>query len=195
MEIKNATFVTSSCSVDRCPDDDRVELALIGRSNVGKSSLINMLTQRKDLAKTSQTPGKTRQINHFLINDRFFLVDLPGYGYAKLPLRMRQQLEEMVDGYIRRRWQMSCLFVLIDIRHEPMKIDLDFIRQLGVNRVPFAIIFTKADKLSKGAAVRSVESYLDKLREEWDELPRYFVTSSLRGEGREELLDYFESLL
>lgn len=195
MEIKEATFVKSSRKVAECPDDDRVELALIGRSNVGKSSLINMLTQRKDLAKTSQTPGKTQLINHFLIDDRFYIVDLPGYGYAKVPKPMRQQLERMIDDYVSNRWQMSCLFVLIDIRHAPLRIDLDFINHLGVNNVPFALIFTKADKLSKSAARRSVDAYLNKLSEEWDELPPYFITSSLKGEGREELLNYFESLL
>lgn len=195
MQIKEATFVKSSRNVAECPDDDRVELALIGRSNVGKSSLINMLTQRKDLAKTSQTPGKTRLINHFLIDDRFYIVDLPGYGYAKVPLPMRKQLEEMIDDYVSRRWQMSCLFVLIDIRHAPMKIDLDFITYLGTNRVPFALIFTKADKLSKTAARRSIDAYMAELSEDWEELPPYFVTSSLKGLGREELLDYFESLL
>ena len=189
MEIKEATFIKSSRKVAECPDDDRVELALIGRSNVGKSSLINMLTQRKDLAKTSQTPGKTQLINHF------YIVDLPGYGYAKVPKPMRQQLERMIDDYVSNRWQMSCLFVLIDIRHAPLRIDLDFINHLGVNNVPFALIFTKADKLSKSAARRSVDAYLDKLSEEWDELPPYFITSSLKGEGREELLNYFESLL
>jgi GTP-binding protein len=195
MEIKEATFVKSSRNVAECPEDDRVELALIGRSNVGKSSLINMLTHRKDLAKTSQTPGKTRLINHFLIDDRFYIVDLPGYGYAKVPLPMRKQLEAMIDDYISRRWQMSCLFVLVDIRHAPMKIDLDFITHLGTNRVPFALIFTKADKLTKTAARRSVDAYMAELSKDWEELPPYFVTSSLKGEGREELLDYFESLL
>lgn len=195
MEITDARFVKSSRREAECPDDDRVELALIGRSNVGKSSLINMLTRRKDLAKTSQTPGKTQLINHFLIDDRYYIVDLPGYGYAKVPPSVRDDLERMIEDYIDHRWQMSCLFVLLDIRHAPLPIDLDFITHLGVNRVPFALVFTKADKLSKSAARRRVEAYLDRLREEWDELPRYFVTSSLRGEGRSDLLDYFESLI
>lgn len=195
MEIKSATFVKSSSTISECPHDGKIEFALIGRSNVGKSSLINMLTQQKGLAKTSQTPGKTQLINHYLINDEFYIVDLPGYGYAKAPKKVQDDLGRMISEYTHLRAEMACLFVLIDIRHAPMVIDLDFIREMGENEVPFALVFTKSDKVSPTAANRNIDAYLDKLSETWDELPPYFVTSSEKKIGREELLDYFADIL
>ena len=195
MEIKTAAFVKSSSTLAECPDDGRYEFAFIGRSNVGKSSLINMLTRQKDLAKTSQTPGKTQLINHFLINDDFYIVDLPGYGFAKVPGKVRDGLERMISEYTLRREEMACLFVLIDIRHAPMVIDLDFIREMGENGVPFALVFTKADKVSATAANRNIDAYMEKLSETWEELPPYFVTSSEKKTGREELLDYISDII
>lgn len=170
------------------------EYAFIGRSNVGKSSLINMLTGRKSLAMTSSTPGKTMLINHFLINDSWYIVDLPGYGFALRNKDSRGKLKQIIERYILERQQMTNLFVLIDSRHKPQKIDIEFINWLGENGVPFSIVFTKTDKLSKLAARKSVESYCDFLLETWDELPPVFVTSSETGRGRDELLDYIEQL-
>ena len=194
MIINSARFVISNSNVDKCPKDVRHEYAFIGRSNVGKSSLINMLTGRKNLAMTSSTPGKTMLINHFLVNDKWYIVDLPGYGYARRGKESRGQLQRIIEGYILRRPQMTNLFVLIDSRHEPQKIDMEFFEWLGENGVPFSIVFTKTDKLSRQAADRNVASYCTRLLEQWEELPPVFVTSSETGAGRENLLDYIEQL-
>lgn len=193
MEIKNAKYVISSPTVEQCPASSVPEYAFIGRSNVGKSSLINMLTRRKGLAKTSQKPGKTLLINHFSINnDDFYIVDLPGYGYAARGKEQRAEFKKMIEGYILGRRQMTMLFVLIDIRHEPQKIDLEFINWLGENGVPFAIIFTKADKLGPNAAIAKVDAYKKVLLRTWDELPPVFVTSSEKATGRDDLLHFIE---
>lgn len=194
MQINTAKFVVSNSDVSKCPAHNKHEYAFIGRSNVGKSSLINMLTGRKSLAMTSSTPGKTMLINHFLINDKWYLVDLPGYGFAMRGKSDRVRLRQIIDSYILNRLQMTNLFVLVDSRLKPQKIDLEFIEWLGENGVPFSIVFTKADKLSKLACSRNVQAYCDKLLETWQELPPVFVTSSETGAGREELLDYIEEL-
>lgn len=194
MQIKSAEFFISNSRADQCPDTDKPEYAFIGRSNVGKSSLINMLTGRKGLAMTSSTPGKTMLINHFIINNEWFLVDLPGYGYAKRSKRETEKLQTLIRHYVLEREQLTCLFVLIDSRLEPQKIDLEFIRFLGENLVPFGIIFTKADKPKATALHNNVKTFLEKLSEEWEELPPHFVTSSSTGAGREEFLDYIKSI-
>lgn len=194
MIVNTARFVVSSPSVEKTPATGQHEYAFIGRSNVGKSSLINMLTGRKDLAKTSATPGKTLLINHFKINDEWNIVDLPGYGYAQRSKTQRQELEKMIKGYILKRKEMTNLFLLIDSRHKPQKIDLEFMQWLGENGVPFSIVFTKADKLSSTAAKAAVANYCAELLEQWEELPPVFVTSSSDGRGRMELLDYIEQL-
>ena len=194
MDIKSAKFVISNSDPRRCPDGDLPEYAFIGRSNVGKSSLINMLTGRKGLAKTSSTPGKTLLINHFVINDEWYIVDLPGYGYARRGKESREELSRMIRGYIMSREQMVCLFVLIDSRHKPQQIDLDFMQWLGENEVPFAIVFTKLDKMGPNAGKAAVEAYKQQLSETWAELPPIFLTSSEDGRGREELLDYIASI-
>lgn len=194
MEIKKAEFVISNPDVSKCPATSEPEYAFIGRSNVGKSSLINMLTGRTKLAKTSATPGKTLLINHFIINDQWYLVDLPGYGYAKRGKKEQDKLTEMISRYILEREQMVCLFLLIDSRHEPQRIDLEFMEWLGENEVPFAIVFTKADKLSKGRLAGNVSHYLAQLRHQWEELPPHFVTSSEQKLGRDELLNYIEEI-
>lgn len=195
MEIRNAKYVISNAKVEMCPQTEVPEFAFIGRSNVGKSSLINMLTKKKGLAKTSQKPGKTLLINHFSINDgSFYIVDLPGYGYAARGKEQRADFRRIIEHYILGREQMTLLFVLIDIRHEPQKIDLEFMDWLGENGVPFAIIFTKADKLGPNAAQTHVEDYKKKLHEHWEDLPPIFITSSEKGKGRDELLDYIEEI-
>ncbi len=195
MEIKNAKYEISSAKVAQCPDTDVPEYAFIGRSNVGKSSLINMLTRSKGLAKTSQKPGKTLLINHFRINDgSFYIVDLPGYGYAARGKSQREEFRAMIESYILDRHQMTLLFVLIDIRHEPQKIDIEFIDWLGENGVPFAIVFTKADKLGTNAGATKVEEYKKELLKKWEELPPVFVTSSEKGLGRDQILEYIESI-
>ena len=194
MDIVKAEFVVSNATVEKCPKPDRHEYAFIGRSNVGKSSLINMLTNNKKLAKTAARPGKTQLINHFLINDMWYMVDLPGYGYARTSETARRQFEKMIRDYILKRENLVCLFVLIDSRLEPQKIDLEFTEWLGENGVPFAIIFTKADKLSGGKAKDNVNKYLKKLSEQWEELPPYFLSSSEKKLGRKEILDYIESI-
>ncbi len=195
MEIKNPKFEISSPDVSACPYTKVPEYAFIGRSNVGKSSLINMLTRRKGLAKTSQTPGKTLLINHFRMDDgKWYLVDLPGYGYAARGKSQREQLKKLIDGYILNRHQLTSLFVLVDVRHDAQKIDLEFISWLGENGVPFAIIFTKADKLSVKAAGEKVEAYKKVLGESWEELPPMFLTSSEKGIGRDDVLEYIDSI-
>lgn len=195
MEIKKSSYVISSAKTEQCPATDVPEYAFIGRSNVGKSSLINMLTKNKGLAKTSQKPGKTLLINHFKINDgAFYIVDLPGYGYAARGKAQREDFKRMIEDYILNRPQMELLFVLIDIRHAPQKIDLEFIDWLGENGVPFAIVFTKADKLGPNAAKANVEAYKQELLKKWDELPPVFVTSSEKSTGRSEILDYIEEI-
>lgn len=195
MEIRNPKYEVSSPDVSKCPDTDVPEYAFIGRSNVGKSSLINMLTRRKGLAKTSQTPGKTLLINLFNINNgEWYLVDLPGYGYAQRGKEQRDKLEKLIEGYILNREQLANLFVLIDIRHDPQKIDMEFLDWLGEHDVPFSIIFTKADKLSNAAAERNVQAYMNELRLHWSELPPYFITSSEKPRGRDEVLDYIAGI-
>lgn len=194
MEIKSAEFTISSSRADMCPKSDIPEYAFIGRSNVGKSSLINMLTKKSKLAMTSSTPGKTLLINHFLINKEWFLVDLPGYGFALRGKKMMEKIKNLIEYYVLEREQLTCLFVLIDSRHEPQKIDLEFIEWLGENGVPFAIIFTKADKQSVGKTRQNVNNYLNKLKEQWEELPPHFVSSSENGTGRQEILDYINNI-
>jgi GTP-binding protein len=194
MIINSARFVISNTDVAKCPPEMRHEYAFIGRSNVGKSSLINMLVRRKGLAMTSATPGKTLLINHFLINDQWYIVDLPGYGYAQRGKDTRLELKRIIDSYILGRPQMTNLFLLIDSRHEPQKIDLQFMEWLGENQVPFAIVFTKLDKMSAAVAQRNVDAYCAKLLESWEELPPVFTTSSVDGRGRDQLLDYIEQL-
>ena len=192
MEIKSAEFTISSSRADMCPKSDIPEYAFIGRSNVGKSSLINMLTKKPKLAMTSSTPGKTLLINHFLINKEWFLVDLPGYGFALRGKKMMEKIKNLIEYYVLEREQLTCLFVLIDSRHEPQKIDLEFIEWLGENGVPFAIIFTKADKQTVGKTRQNVNNYLNKLKEQWEELPPHFISSSENGTGRQEILDYID---
>lgn len=194
MIVNTARFEISNTDVNKCPDSSKHEYAFIGRSNVGKSSLINMLTGKKNLAMTSSTPGKTMLINHFLVNDSWYIVDLPGYGYAQRSKTDRQRLEKIIKSYILRRSQMTNLFLLIDSRHKPQKIDLDFMEFLGENGVPFSIVFTKTDKLSKKAAEDNIAAYCKALLEQWEELPPVFVTSSETGKGREELLAYIAEL-
>ena len=192
--IKSAQYIISSPDVKDCPKTGKPEYAFIGRSNVGKSSLINMLCHNPKLAKTSQKPGKTLLINHFLINDEWYLVDLPGYGFAQTGLKQREALRKMIERYCLLREEMVCLFVLVDCRHEPQKIDLEFMAWLGENGVPFAIVFTKGDKLGKVRLKENVEAYKNRLLEEWEELPPIFVTSSETGLGGEELTNYIEEL-
>lgn len=192
MIIKDAKFIISNSRADMCPKHDRPEYAFIGRSNVGKSSLINMLTGRKALAKTSSTPGKTLLINHFLINNDWYLVDLPGYGYAQRGKSEMSKLKSLIEHYVLEREELTCLFVLIDSRHELQAKDAEFIRMLGENGVPFGIIFTKADKLSKTAAKNNVENICKALSEEWEELPPYFVTSSATGLGKDDVLGFID---
>lgn len=194
MIVNTARFETSSPSVDKCPSTRRHEYAFIGRSNVGKSSLINMLTGKPGMAKTSATPGKTMLINHFVVDDEWSIVDLPGYGYARRDKKSRENLEKMIKDYILQRVQMTNLFLLIDSRLEPQKIDLEFMQWLGENGVPFSIVFTKMDKQGPEAGRRKVAAYCEKLLEQWEELPPVFTTSAEKGSGREELLDYIDQL-
>ena len=194
MEIKKAEFTLSAPMVSMCPNDTKPEYAFIGRSNVGKSSLINMLTNNKKLAKTSATPGKTLLINHFIINNEWYLVDLPGYGFAKRSKKEIARLDQMIQGYILQREQLVNVFLLIDVRLEAQKIDLEFIEWLGQSSVPFAIVFTKADKLSPTKVRQNIEAYKQVLMGSWEELPPIFVTSSEKKQGRDEVLDYIESI-
>ena len=194
MIIKNSEFTISAPTVSNCPEDNKPEYAFIGRSNVGKSSLINMLCNHKGLAKTSSKPGKTLLINHFIINKEWYLVDLPGYGYAKNSKSVRAKLEQMIAQYILQRKQLMNVFVLIDIRHEQQTIDREFIDWLGQSNVPFSIIFTKADKLTAGRAKSNALLWMKKLEDTWEELPPYFITSAEKKTGKEEVLDYIESI-
>jgi len=194
MEIISAEFVISNSDYTKCPNSQLPEYAFIGRSNVGKSSLINMLTNKKNLAKTSSKPGKTLLINHFLINQTWHLVDLPGYGYASIGKDMRQKLKEIIEGYLLYRPQLTNVFLLIDSRHAPQKIDMDFMQWMGENEIPFAIVFTKIDKLSQTKSKDNIEKYKDSLAEVWETLPKIFVTSSEKQQGREDLLDYIDEI-
>jgi len=194
MIIKTANFATSSPNLAKCPADNKPEYAFIGRSNVGKSSLINMLCNNGSLAKTSATPGKTLLINHFLINNDWYLVDLPGYGFAQRSKAVQAQLSSMIRGYISGREQLVCLFVLIDIRHEQQKIDREFVDWLGSISIPFAIVFTKADKLGPVKARQNAARWMNALKSTWQNLPQYFITSSQKKAGREELLNYIEEI-
>lgn len=195
MVIKTAEYTISSPTVTMCPKDQRPEFAFIGRSNVGKSSLINMICNHKGLAKTSATPGKTLLINHFIINRDWYLVDLPGYGYAKRSKTEREKLDRMIRSYILQREELVNVFVLIDIRHEQQKIDREFVDWLGASNIPFSIIFTKADKLSVGKARANAKAWMDALLDTWETLPPYFITSSSTKTGREEVLDYIGQIL
>ena len=195
MDIKKSEFTISSATVSQCPKDTKPEFAFIGRSNVGKSSLINMLCNRKGLAKTSATPGKTLLINHFIINNEWYLVDLPGYGFAKRSKTVQKKLDQMITSYILQREQLVNTFVLIDIRHDPMKIDTDFINWLGESSVPFSIIFTKADKLGPVKAKQNAGKWMAALKDQWEELPPYFITSSEKRTGKDEVLTYIEDIL
>ena len=195
MKIKSADFITSNTQVEECPSESLPEYAFIGRSNVGKSSLINMLLGRKNLAKTSGTPGKTQLINHFKINDAWFLVDLPGYGYARVSKKARKKFQSFIESYFLKRKQLLSAFVLVDIRHEPQDLDLEFMEWLGINQIPFAIVFTKADKLKPGAIADKVGIYIKVLLESgWAESPPHFITSAAHGTGREEVLSYIDSI-
>ena len=194
MEIKQATFVVSNTQVAKCPTHKLPEYAFIGRSNVGKSSLINMLTNHKGLAKTSSKPGKTQLINHFLINKEWYLVDLPGYGYAKVSKQSKKTFQQFITDYFKKRRELVSAFVLVDIRHEPQKIDLEFMQWLGENAIPFAIVFTKADKLTEKQIQEHVASYSEILLEQWEEMPPYFITSSENRLGKEDLLSYIETI-
>lgn len=192
MLIKTAEFVISNSDVAKCPKDPLPEYAFIGRSNVGKSSLINMLTKRKHLAKTSGKPGKTQLINHFLINKNWFLVDLPGYGYAKVSKTAKKKFQKFITSYFEKRQQLVSAFVLVDIRHSPQPIDMDFMAWLGEHGIPFSIIFTKADKLKPKAIDRHIELYSQEMLKVWESMPNYFVTSSSKGLGRDEVLQHIE---
>ena len=194
MEIKEARFVVSNTDVKKCPPPDKPEYAFIGRSNVGKSSLINRLTNKKTLAKISGKPGKTRLINHYLINEEWYLVDLPGYGYAEVPKKERLKWEQFLKRYILQRENLYCLFVLIDSRHEPQKPDLEFMEWLGISEVPFTIIFTKIDKLRPEELKINLENYEKKMFETWETMPGYYISSAETGDGTNEILDFIELL-
>ena len=194
MIIKSANFVISNTDVKKCPNDGRLEYAFIGRSNVGKSSLVNMLKGRKELALTSQKPGKTILINHFLINEEWYLVDLPGYGYAQRGKEGRKQIQNIIEDYILERESLTNLFVLLDCRHPAQKIDLEFMEWLGENGVPFAIIFTKIDKLGKQRLQENIKAYQEKMLETWEELPPIFISSSEKKLGKDEILDFIEKI-
>jgi GTP-binding protein len=198
MEIKSAEYLISNAEFDKCPKPDRPEYAFIGRSNVGKSSLINMICNQTHLAKTSSTPGKTQLINHFEIvssdNKKWYLVDLPGYGFAKVAQRDRRRWEQMIEGYLRKRENLASIFVLIDSRHTPQAIDIEFINKLGLWGIPFAIVFTKTDKNKPNATSKHVKLFLDALRQTWEEIPPYFISSALNKAGRKEILAYISQL-
>jgi len=190
MEINSAEYLISSPDYNKCPPPDKAEYAFIGRSNVGKSSVINMLCNNQKLAKTSGTPGKTQMINHFLVNKSWYIVDLPGYGFAKVSQRDRRRWEQMIENYLRKRENLVNVFVLIDSRHSPQKIDLDFVNQLGGWEIPFALIFTKADKETQRVVAANVKAFLDAMRKEWEFLPAHFVTSAIKKLGRDKILKF-----
>ncbi|MBW8325203.1 MAG: ribosome biogenesis GTP-binding protein YihA/YsxC [Prolixibacteraceae bacterium] len=192
--IKQARFLISNTDVRKCPAPDKPEYAFIGRSNVGKSSLINMLVGQNNLAKVSVRPGKTQLINHFIVDESWYLVDLPGYGYAKIAISVKEKFQKLISRYILERENLYCLFVLIDIRHAPQKIDVEFITWLGENNIPFAIIFTKADKLGKVTAAKNVAAYSQELKKLWEELPPMLVSSSHDNTGREEIISYIQNI-
>ena len=194
MKITSAEFVMSNSDVSKCPNNDLPEYAFIGRSNVGKSSLINMLANRKKLAKTSGKPGKTQLINHFIINKNWYLVDLPGYGYAKVSKSAKKIFQKFITNYFSKRKQLVSAFVLVDIRHKAQPIDLEFMQWLGENMIPFSIIFTKADKLKPKAIEQHIEEYKTVMLEFWEEMPNYFVTSSTKHLGKEKVLEYIASI-
>lgn len=194
MIIKEANFVISNTDYRKCPDDGKPEYAFIGRSNVGKSSLINMLANRKGLAMTSSKPGKTQLINHFIINNEWYLVDLPGYGYAQRGKEGRESIRKIIDSYILNRQELTSLFLLIDSRHEPQKIDMEFMQWLGEKEIPFSIVFTKVDKLGKQRLQENIDSYKNSLKDTWEELPPIFLTSSEYRVGKDEILDYIEEI-
>ncbi|CAL67732.1 ribosome biogenesis GTP-binding protein YihA/YsxC [Christiangramia forsetii] len=194
MKIKTAEFVISNSKVDHCPNSTLPEYAFIGRSNVGKSSLINMLTGRKSLAKTSAKPGKTQLINHFLINNNWHLVDLPGYGYAQVSKSTKKVFQKFITAYFKKREQMICAFVLIDSRHKPQPIDMEFMQWLGEHNIPFCIIFTKADKLKPKILDKNIENYKNEMLESWVEMPEYFITSATSKLGQDDILDYIEGI-
>lgn len=194
MEIKSAKYLISSPKVELCPPPDRPEYAFIGRSNVGKSSLINMLTKQPKLAKTSGSPGKTQMINHFIVNKDWYLVDLPGYGFAKVSQKQRAAFSKMIANYMHTRENLVTVFVLIDSRHKPQQLDLDFLRQLGEWGVPFNMVFTKADKSTQREAAKNVRSFIEAMRKEWEFIPRSFLTSAVKALGRKEMLSYIEEL-
>ena len=194
MKIKSAEFVMSNSDVTKCPKEKLIEYAFIGRSNVGKSSLINMLMQKKSLAKTSGRPGKTQLINHFLINKNWFLVDLPGYGYARVSKSSKRIFQKFITQYFSKRQQLALAFVLIDCRHKPQKVDLEFMQWMGENKVPFSIIFTKQDKMKPNALTKNIEDYKLKMLESWEEMPKYFITSSSNGTGRDKVLNYMSEI-
>lgn len=194
MDIKEARFIISNTDIEKCPPPDKPEYAFIGRSNVGKSSLINMLTNKKSLAKISGQPGKTRLINHFLINNEWYLVDLPGYGYAKIAKKEKKKWEKFIRKYILLRENLFCLFVLIDVRHAPLSADLEFMEWLGLSQVPFSIIFTKTDKLKPTDCQENIEQYKNRMLETWETMPPFFASSVKTGEGRKEILHYIQSI-
>ena len=194
MEIREARFIVSNTDVKKCPEPNLPEYAFIGRSNVGKSSLINKITNKKSLAKTSGKPGKTRLINHFLINGEWYLVDLPGYGYAQVPIKERKKLELIIQDYILNRGNLYSLFVLIDSRHKPQQVDLDFMEWLGINGIPFSIVFTKSDKLKPEEMEINIKNYENKMFEKWEIMPGYFVSSAETGAGIQEILNFIESV-
>jgi GTP-binding protein len=195
MTISSSTYLISSPDYTKCPAPDKPEFAFIGRSNVGKSSLINMITGNSKLAKTSATPGKTQLINHFVINDAWYLVDLPGYGFAKVSQSDRRRWEQMIENYLRKRENLVNVFVLIDARHSPQKIDLDFVNKLGEWEVPFTLVFTKADKESQRVVSANVKAFLERMRETWQFLPQHFVTSAVKKQGREKVLEFIGEAL
>jgi len=192
--IKQARFLISNTDVKKCPAPDRPEYAFIGRSNVGKSSLINMLVGQNSLAKVSVKPGKTQLINHFIVDESWYLVDLPGYGYAKISISVKEKFQKLISNYILNRENLYCLFVLIDVRHAAQQIDIEFITWLGENHIPFAIIFTKADKLGKVTVAQNVGAYSQELKKLWEELPPILVSSSLNGTGRDEIISFIENV-
>lgn len=194
MEVKKTTFIGSFPSVTKCPQDDRPEYAFIGRSNVGKSSLINMLCGQKNLAHTSKKPGKTQLLNYFLIDDSWYLVDLPGYGYARISKTKRKEWEKMIEGYLIKRTTLQCAFVLIDCNIPPQALDIEFVNWLGERRIPFVIVYTKADRLTSKKLEENISQIQESLLEHWNELPQQFVTSANKGMGRQEILDFIETV-